>query len=101
MLLAQAGSPLNGFTGVLVVLAFFGPFWLAATVVAVTAILARRNYLSRRNELSSELIHQMLQREMPVDEIERVIVAWSQDRKAAKAILASQQSKAPPPKPKW
>jgi hypothetical protein len=79
-----SGSPLDT---VWVLLATLLPLAGTGIVLGLAGIVAYHRQTVRTRELSAELVQQMLQRKMTVDEIERVLLAWSQDRDLAQTML--------------
>jgi len=72
---------------VFILLATFIPIGTVGVILGIAAILAYTRQVIRRQELAADIVIQMLGRKMSADEIERVLLAWSQDPKLPKAIL--------------
>ena len=71
---------------VFVLLAVFIPLGTIGIVLGLAGIIAYTRQRIRSQELAADLITQMLSRKMSVDEIERVLLAWSQDPTLAKSL---------------
>ena len=85
---------MHTYADVLGILAFFGSFWLAVTTITVTVLTCRYWQRKRTLERSHEIVMQMLHNKMPADEIERVLLVWSQDKGLAKKVLAQSEKSA-------
>jgi len=71
---------------VFVLLATFVPLGIVGIVLGLAGIMAYTRQAVRSRELAADLILQMLGRKMSVEEIERVMLAWSQDPALAKSM---------------
>lgn len=71
---------------VFILLAIFCPFGVVVTILGALAILAYHRQAMRTRELATELVLQMLNRKQSVEEIERVLLAWSQDPELARSM---------------
>ena len=71
---------------VYVLLATFIPLGTVGIVLGLAGIIAYTRQKIRGQKLAADLVTQMLNRKMSVEEIERVLVAWSQDPKLAKSM---------------
>jgi ATP phosphoribosyltransferase regulatory subunit HisZ len=67
-------------------LAIFIPGGTVGTILGLAAIYYGFLKEVRSRELAADLITQMLNRKMSVEEIERLLLAWSQDPELAKTI---------------
>ncbi|WP_425614306.1 hypothetical protein NA78x_004173 [Anatilimnocola sp. NA78] len=72
---------------VFILLAVFIPLGTIGVILGLAGIIAYTRQVIRRQELAAEIVIQMLNRKMSADEIERVLLAWSQDPELPKAIL--------------
>jgi hypothetical protein len=85
---------------VFVLLAIFIPVGIVGTILGAISIFVYQRVTLRSREMASDLIMQMLNRKMSVDEIERVLLAWSQDPDLAKSMTkARKQLAASKPEP--
>ena len=75
------------------VLAFYGPFWLFLSVVVGLAVTLRHRRLREMQGAATALVDAMLARNMSSDEIERILIAWCRDRKAAAMFQRNQLAK--------
>ena len=71
---------------VFVLIAVFTPLSIVAITLGLAGIFAYTRQRIRGQELAADLVTQMLSRKMTVDEIERVLLAWSHDPALAKSI---------------
>lgn len=71
---------------VYVLLAVLIPLGTVGIILGLAGIIAYTKHAMRSRELAAELILQMLNRKMSVEEIERVLLAYSQDPKLAKSM---------------
>jgi hypothetical protein len=76
---------------VFVLLAVFIPLGTVGVILGLAGILAYTRQRMRRLELATELVQQMLSRKMSVEEIERVLLAWSQDRDFARTMARARK----------
>lgn len=67
-------------------LSILGPLCFTGIVLGLAGIIAYHRQVVRTRELSAELVQQMLQRKMSVEEIERVLRAWSPDSDTEKTL---------------
>ena len=84
---------MDSYYEVLGILAFFGSFWLAVTIITVTTLTYRYWRSLRAMDQGREIVLEMLQRKMTADEIERVLAMWSGNRKLAKQIMKQNAGK--------
>jgi hypothetical protein len=71
--------------------AVFVPLCITGIVLGLAGILSSARKEIRNRELSADLVTQMLNRKMSVDEIERVLLAWSQDPEFAKSMAKAKK----------
>ena len=71
---------------VYVLLAVFIPLGIIGITLGLAGIAAYARQTIRTRELAADLILQMLNKKMSVEEIERVLLAWSQDPTLAKSM---------------
>lgn len=76
---------------VFVLLAVFIPLGTIAVVLGLAGIVAYTRQRIRSQELAADLVQQMLSRKMSVEEIERVLLAWSQDPQLAKTLARARK----------
>lgn len=76
---------------VFVLLAVFCPFGIVGTIIGTIALLTYHQRVMRSRELAAELVLQMLNRKQSVEEIERVLLAWSQDSDRANAMARARK----------
>lgn len=76
---------------VFVLLAVFIPLGTVGIILGLAGILAYTRQRLRTMELAAELVQQMLSRKMSVEEIERVLLAWSQDPNLAKTLTRARK----------
>ncbi len=74
-----------------VLLAVFIPLGIVGITLGLAGIIAHTRKTIRTRELAADLILQMLNKKMTVDEIERVLLAWSQDPSLAKSMSNARQ----------
>jgi predicted transcriptional regulator len=67
-------------------LAVFVPGCTIGTILGLAGIYFTHKKDIRSRELAADLITQMLNRKMSVEEIERLLLAWSQDPELAKSM---------------
>lgn len=84
---------------VFVLLAVFIPLGTIGIVLGLAGIIAYTRQAIRSRELAADLITQMLNKKMSVEEIERVLLAWSQDAEFAKRLAARKPSVEAKPSP--
>jgi hypothetical protein len=81
-------------------LAVFVPGCTIGTILGLAGIYFTHKKDIRSRELAADLITQMLNRKLSVEEIERLLLAWSQDPELAKAMSkARRQLGEPKPAP--
>ncbi len=83
----------QGYAEVLSILAFFGSFWLAVTIIASAAILTSYWRKSRERELSAQLVQQMLQQKMTSEEILRILTQFHGKPEQAPATVEKLREK--------
>ena len=71
---------------VYILLAIFIPVGVVGTILGLAAIIAYTRQYMRSRELAADLILQMLNKKLSVEEIERVLLAWSEDPDLAKSM---------------
>jgi hypothetical protein len=76
----------------LIILSFYGPFWLAVLGITAIVLTLRHGRKLRELELGSQMIHDMLGRKMTPEEIQRVLIAWSGRRKQLKELVRQLES---------
>jgi Tfp pilus assembly protein PilE len=85
---------------VYVLLAIFTPVAIVGVILGTISILVYQRIILRSRELAADLIMQMLARKHTVEEIERVLLAWSHDAEFAKSMAkARKQLAASKPEP--
>jgi hypothetical protein len=84
---------MDSYYEVLGILAFFGSFWLAVTIITVTALTYSYWRAVRTMDQGREIALEMLQRKMTAEEIERVLAMWSGNRRLAKRMLEQHAGK--------
>jgi hypothetical protein len=72
-------SPAADSTPVMVILSVFIPLGSVAIILGSIGILSYYRHIAQRTRVGGELVHEMLQRSMSADEIERVLLAWHAD----------------------
>ena len=83
-----------------ILMAIFIPAAIVGVILGSFAIFAYMRVTLRSRELAADLIMQMLGRKHTVEEIERVLLAWSQDADLAKSMAkARKQLAATKPEP--
>jgi hypothetical protein len=63
-------------TPMMVLLSIFIPLGIVAVILGSIAIVSYYRLASQRIRIGGNLIYEMLQRNMPGDEIERILLAW-------------------------
>ena len=76
---------------VFVLLAVFIPLGTVGVILGLAGIVAYTRQRIRSQELAADLVQQMLNRKMSVEEIERVLLAWSQDPDLAKTLTSARK----------
>jgi hypothetical protein len=71
--------PATDYTPMVVLLSVFGPLGLVGTILGSIAMVTYHRRAAQRTRIGGNLIHEMLQRNMSADEIERVMLAWHAD----------------------
>lgn len=71
-------------TPTFILLSIFTPLGLIGTILGTVAIVTYHRRASRAQQISGELVRQMLERNMSAEEIERVLAAWRHDPSVAK-----------------
>ena len=74
-----------------IMLAILIPVGIAGIVLGLAGIIAYTRQMMRSREIAADLIVQMLNRKMSVEEIERVLLAWSQDPDLAKSMARARK----------
>jgi hypothetical protein len=74
-----------------ILLAIFIPAAVVGTILGLAGIIAYTRQYMRSREIAADLILQMLNKKMSVEEIERVLLAWSQDPEFAKTMTKAQK----------
>jgi hypothetical protein len=70
----------------IILLAILVPIGIVGVILGTVSILVYQRMVLRSREMATELVVQMLNRKLSVDEIERVLLAWSQDPDLAKSM---------------
>lgn len=83
---AAAAHP-DGWIAVGIIAIVYGSITLVLLPTILTVTLTRHFRRVQARRLGSELIHEMLQRKMQPDEIERILALWTEDRRLAKKVL--------------
>jgi hypothetical protein len=85
---------------VYILLVIFTPAAIVGVILGTISILVYQRITIRSRELAADLIMQMLGRKHTVEDIERVLLAWSQDPDLAKSMAkARKQLAASKPEP--
>jgi len=79
-------SPATDFTPMVVLLSVFVPLGTVGTILGSIAIIWHHRNIAQRTMIGGNLVHEMLQRNMSADEIERVLLAWHADPELAGKI---------------
>jgi hypothetical protein len=79
-------SPATDFTPMVVLLSVFIPVGTVGIILGSIAIVSYYRHIAQRTQIGGNLVHEMLQRNMSADEIERVLLAWHADPQLAGKI---------------
>ena len=63
------------------ILLFYGPIWIVVVVITKTVLKYRQERLLDAKRTSAAWVTEMLARKTPPLEIERLLLAWSRDRR--------------------
>lgn len=76
---------------VFILLAIFVPMGTVVVLLGLAGLVAYTRQRIRQMELAADLVQQMLSRKLSVEEIERILLAWSQDPKLAKTLTRARK----------
>ncbi|QDU28011.1 hypothetical protein ETAA8_31030 [Anatilimnocola aggregata] len=76
---------------VFILLSVFIPLGTVGVILGLAGIIAYTRQVIRRQELAAELVLQMLNRKMSADEIEQVLITWSNDPELAKKFASQRK----------
>lgn len=80
-------APLD-YTPMIVLLSTLIPVGIVGTILGSLALITFHRRASQKQRIGGNLVHEMLQRNMSADEIERVLLAWHADPELARKHAA-------------